>query len=183
VVETQTAGSYPSCAPVALTSSTLTVGTGDSNARPAAMQAFIRLDVMPGNPATPANEADVKVQADINDVFNKDLSDYTGGLRASIPVQITDKHNTPSPGGPGAGTTQAFPFEFDIGCTATADTSIGSDCALNTTFDALVPGAITEQQRAIWELGQVQVYDGGADGNPATTGDNTVFAVEGVFVP
>ena len=34
----------------------------------------------------------------------------------------------------------------------------------------------------MWELGQVQVADGGADGDAATE-PNTIFAVQGVFVP
>ena len=34
----------------------------------------------------------------------------------------------------------------------------------------------------MWELGAVEVYDGGPDGD-AETADNTVFAVQGVFVP
>jgi hypothetical protein len=74
-------------------------------------------------------------------------------------------------------------LKFDIACTAIADSSAGSDCALNTTLDTLVPGTVTAGKRAVWQLGQTKVYDGGPNGNPATTGDNTVFAVEGVFVP
>ena len=31
--------------------------------------------------------------------------------------------------------------------------------------------------------GQVQVYDGGADGDADTPGDNTLFLSQGVFVP
>jgi hypothetical protein len=46
-----------------------------------------------------------------------------------------------------------------------------------------VPNSVTTGQRAIWELGQVQVYDGGSDGLAATTGDNTLFETEGLFVP
>jgi WD40-like Beta Propeller Repeat len=174
---------FPSCAPVTLTSDQLTVGTGDSNAKPALSQPSLRLDVLPGNPATPADEADVKVSASINDVFKKDLSDYTGALRAVLPIQITDKLNTPSPGGPGAATTAPSTFQFDVACTATADTSAGSDCNLNTTFDSLVPGLVKEGVRGVWQLGQVQVYDGGADGVASTTGDNTLFMDQGVFIP
>jgi hypothetical protein len=166
---------FPSCAPFHLSSHRLTVGTGDSNGKDAFMQAFIRLDVGGG---------DVHVHAFLNDIFNKDLSDYTGGLRASLPIQVTDKNNTPSPFPTGAATTEGFPFEFDLGCTATpADPAKGSDCVLDTTFDALVPGAVSAGKRAIWALGQAKVYDGGTDGDPATTADNTLFAVEGVFVP
>jgi hypothetical protein len=42
---------------------------------------------------------------------------------------------------------------------------------------------VTGGGRAIWELGQVQVLDGGADGLASTPGDNTVFERQGVFVP
>ena len=46
-----------------------------------------------------------------------------------------------------------------------------------------MPGTVTEGKRAVWELGQVQVDDGGADGDADTAGDNTLFMVQGVFVP
>jgi hypothetical protein len=36
--------------------------------------------------------------------------------------------------------------------------------------------------RAIWALDQVQVFDGGPDGVVATA-DNSLFAVQGIFVP
>jgi hypothetical protein len=36
--------------------------------------------------------------------------------------------------------------------------------------------------RAIWELGRLEVYDGGPDGQ-ASTSPNDLFAVQGVFVP
>jgi dipeptidyl aminopeptidase/acylaminoacyl peptidase len=165
---------FPSCAPPALTSDYLTVGTPDSNGKRTTTEAYILLQVKPG---------DVKITSAVQDVFNKDLSDYTGALRARLPLQITDRDNTPSPGGPGAATVQSFQFEFDLVCTATADTTIGSDCPLATTANALVPGSVTAGLRAIWQVGQAQVYDGGADGNPVTTSDNTLFLDQGVFVP
>jgi hypothetical protein len=37
--------------------------------------------------------------------------------------------------------------------------------------------------RAIWEIVEVEVFDGGADGDAETTNDNTLFAVPGAFVP
>jgi hypothetical protein len=60
---------------------------------------------------------------------------------------------------------------------------VGSDCALSTTANALVPNTIQDNLRAVWQLGQVRVFDGGADADGSTTADNTVFAVQGVFVP
>ena len=50
------------------------------------------------------------------------------------------------------------------------------------TFDAILPGSISEGARAIWQLEAVRVYDGGADGQ-AATGPNTLFEQQGIFVP
>jgi hypothetical protein len=56
-------------------------------------------------------------------------------------------------------------------------------CAVATSANAVTPGAVLESQRAIWQLGQVKVYDGGTDGLASTAGDNKLFMDEGVFVP
>jgi hypothetical protein len=64
----------------------------------------------------------------------------------------------------------------------TADPARGSTCSVATTVDAVTPGAAQEGKRAIWELSQVRVLDGGPDG-VASTADNSLFAVQGVFVP
>jgi hypothetical protein len=42
-----------------------------------------------------------------------------------------------------------------------------------TTANAIAPGALIAGRRAIWQLGQVKVYDG----------ENNLFMVEGVFIP
>jgi hypothetical protein len=166
--------SFGSCGPPQLTSSQLTTGTPDSNGLPVRMSAFMQLRAAPG---------DVRIDADINDVFKKNLTDYTGQLRAALPVRITDKNNTPAPGGPGAATSVPFQYGFDIPCTPDPATNIGSDCSISTTADTLVPGTIAAGLRTIWQIGRVRVDDAGPDGNPDTTADNTVFAVQGIFVP
>ena len=60
--------------------------------------------------------------------------------------------------------------------------AVGGDCELTTTLDAIVPGAVKEGDRSIWQLGAIQVFDGGADGL-ASTSPNTLFARQGVFIP
>jgi len=35
----------------------------------------------------------------------------------------------------------------------------------------------------MWQTDQVQLYDGGDDALASTTGDNTLFMAQGVFVP
>jgi hypothetical protein len=74
-------------------------------------------------------------------------------------------------------------FKFTVPCGATASTAEGGRCALTSSFDALMPGSVVAQKRAIWELGTVQVFDGGPDGQASTTSGNTLFERQGVFVP
>ena len=115
----------------------------------------------------------------MTDVRNKsDLSDYTGQLQVNQVVRITDRNGGPSI----SETMQDTPFPVTVPCAATASTTIGATCSVATTFNAIVPGAVVEGKRAIWQLGQIEVFDGGADGL-ASTAPNTVFARQGVFVP
>ena len=69
-----------------------------------------------------------------------------------------------------------------MGCTATADTTVGSTCAITTTADTLVPGAITAGKRAIWQLGDLQVYDGGAAWSCGRLRRDAIRG-SGIFVP
>jgi WD40-like Beta Propeller Repeat len=165
---------FPSCYPPQRIPSALTVGTPDANGEAAKSVGHVRVGVKVGHPTTPADEADVRLRSRITDVRNaSDLSDYTGDLTIRLSVQITDKNNTPHPGGPGAATVQQFTHSHPLPCAATADTTVGATCQFDTTVDALVPGAVAEGRRAIWELGQVRVDD--ADGN--------AFLKQGIFIP
>ena len=80
------------------------------------------------------------------------------------------------------GVTQDQPYSFTIPCTATGATNIGSTCSVATTADALVPSTIKEGVRTIWQLGPINVFDGGSDG-VASTDPNTRFLTQGYFVP
>ena len=139
---------------------------------------------LPGNPATPADEADVRVQASITDVrLQSDLSDYTGELEMEHIFRITDRFNAIAPGGGNSPATVIdIPFPILMTCSATADPGVGGTCGASTSLDAVVPGAIKEGKRTIWEMGQIYVNDGGADG-VTSTHPNTLFARQGVFVP
>ena len=46
----------------------------------------------------------------------------------------------------------------------------------------MLPGSVNEGQRAVWQLDQIEVTDGGPDGSAATT-PNAPFMRQGVFVP
>jgi hypothetical protein len=172
----------PSCSPALQSSDYLTVGGADGQTTAARFRGFIDFKVLTGNPATFADEADLRFVVKVDDVRRRsDYLDYEGELLISLPLRITDRWNGPSLNQ--AGTASDLPLSFAVPCSATADTTIGSTCSITTTADSIAPGAIREGRRSNMELGQVQVYDGGSDGDGDTTGDNTLFMTQGLFAP
>jgi Tol biopolymer transport system component len=164
----------PSCAPPARSSGQLTVGTFDANGRNPNATAKVVLTPILGDPTTSADEADIQLRATATDVrLASDLSDYTGSLEARMSLRITDKDNTPHPGGPGAATVQDIPYTFPVACAATEDATAGSTCAVDTTAEALLPAVAKEKRRAVWAVGQVALHDGAGN----------AFMRQGVFVP
>jgi uncharacterized repeat protein (TIGR01451 family) len=171
----------PSCSPPSQQSNTLTVGTLDANGNPANSIGSVRLDVVPGNASTPADEADVKEAISITDVRRRDtLADYTGELREDMTIQVTDRYNGAALND--AATLQDISFPATVPCVATNDTGVGSTCSLSTTFDGLVSGSVLESKRSAWQIADLRLYDGGRDG-VARTGPNTLFAAQGIFIP
>jgi hypothetical protein len=127
-------------------------------------------------------DTDVKIDASLSDVrLKSDLSDYTGELQIRLPLRLTDRVNDVDKVQPG--TAQDLDFLVTIPCTPTVSNTAGSNCAVTTGANVLVPGAVSDQRRTIWEVGQVNVYDGGPDGDVDTAAGNTLFATQGVFVP
>jgi hypothetical protein len=173
--------SHDSCHPPQQVSRQLTIGSPDANGLPANSTGTVVMRAIAGNPATPQNEADVGMTVSISDVRNAtDLSDYGGELSTRATIRLTDRLNGPD--GTDAATVSDFQLQFTVPCTPTAQASVGSTCSVSTSADAVVPGMVIERSRAIWEIGQITLDDGGPDGLAATQ-DNRPFAVEGVFVP
>jgi ectonucleotide pyrophosphatase/phosphodiesterase family member 5 len=173
----------PSCSPPVQSSDYLTIGSPDANGNPAIGAGALNLKVVGESPVDPGNgdQADVQISASFNDVRNKsDLSDYAGELRAVIGLRITDRYNGSAL--QNAATVTDTPLAFNFSCSVTAG-SDGARCNVATTADAVTTDIAGEGKRAIWELGQLQIYDGGADGDADTPGDNTLFAVQGLFAP
>ena len=71
-----------SCNPPAQTSGQITVGTPDANGAAANSVGFVRLSVINGNPATTADEADVRYQVSITDVRCKPGAGACGAANA-----------------------------------------------------------------------------------------------------
>jgi hypothetical protein len=179
---------FGSCNPPSQTSPSITVGTPDANGAAANSVGHLLLRVFPGN--FPPDEADVLIDLELNDVRcvstgascgpanDRAGRDYTGELRIELVVQLTDKS---IPGDPQ--TTQDFTFPIRVPCSATSSTATGAVCSVYTYANVVLPGSVRDGKRAIWQLRKVRVFDGGADGDADTAGDNHPFASQGIFVP
>jgi Tol biopolymer transport system component len=151
---------------------------------------FARYVAVPGDPSTVADEADVRITAVTSDVRTKAGADYTGKVILRTTIRLTDTRN-----GFGAlpGTVQTFGLDALAACVPTLSPVGGSVCSLDTTADALVPGLMRENTKAIMSFPGIDVRDVGPDGDvgeassecPPTcgTGDETVFVREGLFTP
>ena len=173
---------YASCSPP-IRPGYLTLGTPDVNGKAANGNGSLTIRAIAGNASTPADEADVRLGELITDVRRKsDLADYTGQLQTTLTLRITDRNNADAPSR-SAATTIDLPFSFTTSCTATSQTDRGSTCTLSTTADTLLPGAVPEGKRSIWDVRKLQVYDGGSDGRAATLNGNSIFESQGLFIP
>ena len=172
----------PSCNPPALTSSNLTIGSPDANGRQANMSGAVSFEVMLGNAATPADEADVGRRHQRHRRAPEPQPQRLHG--PALGVDHAADHGSP----------QRPHRERRSGrsrtCRSTSRSrvprrpasTIGATCSLSTTADAVLPGMVTEIKRTIWQIGDVRIFDGGPDGQ-ASTQDNTLFLRQGVFVP
>jgi hypothetical protein len=185
---------FPSCNPPVATSQSVTIGTPDANGAPANSIGFVKLVVVAGIPGPP-EDSDVLITSSVSDVRcitgttacgnanAADGPDYVGELQGTAQIQITDHWNAIAPGGgPDAATVIPIPFPVPAACANTASTAEGGLCTANTSANATVPGAVKDGKRAVIEIGQIQINDGGDDGLNSTT-PNTLFEVQGIFIP
>jgi hypothetical protein len=195
----------PSCSPPVAVSTNLTTGELVTNQFKGTSSFLIEVVCLPSGTPPCAGQAgdqeDVKLVASATDIrckagisdatkcpnengtpAGKRDNDYTGQVQGTAQIRITDTFN----GGPGF-TTHAtvtdLPFPVTGTCAGTpGDATRGSTCSVNTTADAVVPNVVKEQKKAVVEIGQIHVNDGGADGVVATA-PNLLFAVQGIYIP
>jgi Tol biopolymer transport system component len=162
---------FASCNPPTTPSRYATIGTGSTG--------HVRLDVV-GQPGA----WEVRVSASLSDVIRRlDSADALGSLDLTLTPQITDDANGPRLFFNGTTTKPGYfdnPLHVDMPCNPTADPAVGSTCSVQTSLAALTS---LSGERAVVELDQVTVYDGGDDGYVDTRDDNTPLVRQGVFVP
>ena len=179
---------FPSCNPPVQSSGFLTMGSPDANGAPANSVGNILLKVKITSPedviitssisdvrCLPATNAAVCNQANA-----ADGPDYSGQIQGKATIRISDHYN--GPGLNEAATVVDIPFPVNGQCANTAATNTGGLCTVNTTANAVVAGSVKDAQRGVIEISQLQITDGGPDGQVATP-DNTLFEVQGIFIP
>jgi hypothetical protein len=179
---------FPSCSPPSQTSRYLTVGTPDANGAGAKSVGSLDIKVpTPSNGRVTITTAISDVRclpgtsaAVCNGANAADGPDYSGQLQMNATIRMTDHYNGPGLNEPA--TVVDIPFPANLQCSNTADTEIGGVCTIppNAVQPAMVPDGA--QSRTIVDVSQIQIFDGGADGQIATA-DNTRFEVQGLFVP
>lgn len=125
---------------------------------------------------------------------------YSGLIVGVATIQITDHYNAlePNPGTGCSATTSCTgtvtPLPFPVGAQCSA-----GNCKYLTTADAVVPNVVKEDKKAVIELGQILVFDGGSTGSaldnpknpghcppaciPNAPGGAGLFAVQGLYLP
>jgi hypothetical protein len=200
---------FASCPPVP-TSPFLTVSTADSNALP---PTFVGSSTLTVCPVPGCVAPDIRASISLVGVRCGPAGpgsfpgacpgglngSYTGSVAVNYPLRITDHCNMGggppppgcAPGGVPASTATVVDFTFPIvvGCAPGAPPTPagpGSTCAVVTTFNTVLPGAIPAAgsglPRMNIQMGPVTVDDGGPDASGATPG-NAPFVQQGVFVP
>jgi hypothetical protein len=180
---------FPSCNPPVQSSSYLTIGSPDANNAGANSIGTILLRVKTSSPE------DVLINSSISDVRCRpgtsasvcgsantgDGPDYSGELQGNAMIRISDHYN--GPGLNEAATVTDIPFPVNGTCAATStNAAVGGTCTVTTTANTVVPGSVKDTQRGVVEIQQLQINDGGVDGLVATAG-NTLFEVQGIFIP
>jgi hypothetical protein len=166
----------------------LTMGSPDANGAPANSVGNILLKVKITSPEDvfiTASISDVRclpaTQAAVcNSANTADGPDYSGQIQGNATIRISDHYN--GPGLNEAATVVDIPFPVNGACANTTSTSSGGLCTVNTTANAVVAGSVKDTQRGVIEISQLQISDGGADGQVASP-DNTLFEVQGIFIP
>jgi hypothetical protein len=140
----------------------------------------VDLAVVNDDPLTPAADADVRMEFSLTDVRRAGtLADYTGELEGRLVLRITDRASGAA--GNEAATVVDTPLHATLACTPTAIDNEGASCAALTSANALIPGSVLGGKRTVWEVGTVEVYDGGTDDLSATTADNGLLARQGIY--
>jgi hypothetical protein len=142
---------------------------------------------VPGDPSTPADEADVMISAHAGDIRAGGASgpDYDPNpgapdMALAFNLRISDTYNGAALDEPA--TVTDVDLLAPISCDATSDPSLGASCDAATSADALTPGFVGEGRRTVLQVHRVRLRDSGPDGVLGNS-DDKGSAMQGIYVP
>ena len=163
--------SFPSCNLPIMSSTSLTIGSPDANGAAANFTGSVRFAVV--RTGGGGDDSDVAIAVSMADIRCRpgtvpcplsnpaDGPDYGGELRLTFTLRLTDRGAGDIPA-----TVEDVPFSATIACAPTTAGASGGACPATTSADALIPGSVPEGERSIWQVGQVEIYDGGPGRHP-----------------
>ena len=162
--------SFESCNPPQAESAQLTVGTPDANGKPANSTGALRLvraSRRPGDAGGRSRRGDL-LQRSPTCARARTCPTTPVSCRSHRRCGITDRNS--GPGRPGRQPSATLSFRMTPALLADRRHRRSARPARSSRrFERVLPGSVTEGKRAIWQLGQVEVSDGGPDGNAAST--------------
>jgi hypothetical protein len=145
------------------------------------------LTVVPGNPATVADEADHAIVIDLTDVRSgtatgADYNPVAAGPDTTVLVKfrLSDTLNGADQADPGTVTDSELAVPVD--CATTPDPGTGSHCAATTSADGITAGLVKEGRNAVTSLFRVRLRDSGSNGIRGDA-DDREFATQGLYTP
>jgi hypothetical protein len=144
------------------------------------------LTTVPGDLATVPDEADVSMVLTASDVRARSSGgDYVPNpsgpdVTLVMKLRISDRLNGPSL--TETATVVDFNFGVPVNCSPTASGSVGSDCDVMTSADAVVGGSIIEGKDSVFQVFRVRINDAGTNGGTGDADDRT-FATQGIYIP
>ena len=135
----------------------------------------MRYDPKPGNEGTPADEADLRLEATMKDVrMSGSLADYPGEMAPTVSIRITERDNAPLSGGPGARHGPG-PHAGLLGAVHHHAVRRHDRLELRARHNAegLLANAVKERPAlGLHARGRRRIFDGGTDSDADTTTDD-----------
>jgi hypothetical protein len=141
-------------------------------------QGSAELDALSGDLALKASATDVRAGGSSGGDYDPNPSG--ADLTLVFRVRITDLQNGTS--GRAPGTTGDLDLAAPVNCAATSDATVGADCQLDTTANAITAGSIRDGKQSVLQTFRVRLTDSGSNGTLGD-GDDRLFEQQGVLIP
>lgn len=142
-----------------------------------------RFQVVP--PGEDGEPADVSIMTNLTDLQTAAGGDYDpspagSDLTVAARFRLTDLAN--GPGSDEGATLTDLDLAAPVNCASNSDPAVGATCTTLTSAEAVLPGAVGTNRKAIMQMFRVRLSDSGANGVRGDS-DDAVFAQQGFLAP